>query len=230
MSTSEKKKRGSTSEDESAPKSPKKLQIIASEPVFKMSPAKSVYAKKETVKIPTRDSKVFTVHGKPGYVLAYVMSPNGTTKGFDLPFYRMIKENNEKIHHLKITHIVERKKPGTDETLFYGRFWQNMYLSPCDIQNEEQLGNNAASFGKEVADILSGCDYQFDNTFVYGGDVSEPGGTAMHKVLLRKDQIRFCKSSFEEHLKNDEFLTNEALMTSIFGSNLTPTQLKEMLA
>ena len=71
-----------------------------------MSPAKSVYTKKETVKKSTRDSKVFTVHGKPGYVLAYVMSPNGTTKGFDLPFYRMIKENNEKNHSLKITHIV----------------------------------------------------------------------------------------------------------------------------
>ena len=98
MPPSEIKKRESTSEDESSPKSIKKLQIMTSEPIFKMSPAKSVYAKKVTEKKPTYDSKVFTVYGKPGFILAYVMSPDGTTKGFNvLPFYKMIQENDEKI-------------------------------------------------------------------------------------------------------------------------------------
>ena len=65
---------------------------------------------------------------------------------------------------------------------------------------------------------------------MYGGDVSEPEGTVMHKDLLRKGQIRFCQSSFEEHLKKYKFLTNEKLMTSIFGPNLSSIELKEMLA
>ena len=81
MPPSEIKKRELTSEDESSPKSTKKLQIMTSEPIFKMSPAKSVYAKKVTEKKPTYDSKVFTVYGKPGFILAYVMSPNGTKRG-----------------------------------------------------------------------------------------------------------------------------------------------------
>ena len=62
----------------------------------------------------------------------------------------MIKENDEKVQHLNVTHIMNRKVLGTDKPMIYGRFWQNMYLSPCDIHDEEQLRENAVSFGEEV--------------------------------------------------------------------------------
>ena len=73
----------------------------------KWSKASSINTKHQT--------KVWTVHGEPGYCVSYTTSWNKKFKGFDQPLQDKYWNKDPRIYHLNIMGIYNRKMQNYDE-------------------------------------------------------------------------------------------------------------------
>ena len=173
-------------------------------------------------------TKVWTVHGEPGYCVAYTTSWNKKFKGFDQPLQDKYWNKDPSIYHLNIMGIYSRKMPNCDEPVKSRGWPHKQFLTSLEHASPAQMSKMANDFGNKVTEALNECEFKIPNHFFYAGDVSKEGGTDIKDSLLAKDVIWYCQKSYGYHFDNDDFFQDKNAMRPIFG-DMKPDEIKELV-
>ena len=195
----------------------------------KYSPTKFKMSSKKIVPLEPmpRTNKVFTVHGKPGYIVAYFTKADGITSAFDNPFRVKVKSAHQDIHTLNIIGIYDRKEPDLEAAIMCEGYPHKQYCTAVEVVSDEEISAKAAEFGVSITKALNNCKYKYPNPLVYAGDTSSEGGTDMKDIMMRKDIILFCRTVYGDYLDDNEFFAEDVLMTPMFG-DFEPSFIKSL--
>lgn len=151
----------------------------------KWSKASSINTKNKT--------KIWTIHGEPGYCVAFSTSWNEKFKGFDQPLQEKYWNKDPNISHLNIMSIYNRKIPNSDQQLLSKGYPHKQFLTSLEHVSPIKMTKLAKYFGNAVTEALNYYKFKIPNHFVYASDFSKEGGTDIKDSLLSKDVIFFCK-------------------------------------
>ena len=176
---------------------------------FKMGTAKS-YSKS------SKDQSVYTFCGKPGYATAFAIKHNGDA-GYCYPFQRKVDDGDASVDHLNILAVVNRILEGTQTPLTSGKYNTKQFLRQVNYETISEIKEATAEWGREVAVAMNACSYTYPTNFVYRGDISGFAGKDMKDVVQEEDVKNFVRECFHEHLDNDDFFEDAALMVFMFN-------------
>ena len=192
------------------PSSPKKRWVPSK---FKQSPVKKGKLSK--------DQTVYTVCGKPGYALAYVLKQNGDN-GFFYPFQKMVDEEDRSILHLNIIGVVSRIVESTQTPIRSGGYHAKQFLCQMEDKPFDDMKTETEAWGQKVTNQLNNCDYVYPTTFVYGGDRSGVDGKDIKHFLLQSDIInKFAKKAYAGYIDDRDFYNESELFDTMFSDTDT---------
>ena len=100
-----------------------------------------------------------------------------------------------------------------------GRYNTKQFLRQIDHESISDIKEATADWGREVAAAMNSCTFTYPTNFIYRGDISGLSGKDMKSVLQLNDVKNFVRECYHNHLDNEDFFNDTALMDILFYEN-----------